>query len=417
MASTMSADALPLFDDVPPASEVARPELIKRSSSGEIIVGDARKVLADFEDGHFRTIVTSPPYWGLRDYGIEGQIGAEMELDAYLRDLVALFRECRRVLANDGTFWLNIGDSFTSGGRTWRQTDSKNAARGMDYRAPTPPGLKPKDLIGVPWKLAFALQADGWWLRSDIVWAKPNPMPESVTDRPTRSHEYLFLLTKSERYFYDAEAIKEEGVTHLRDPRYGPDAPGRDRHAEPWNQAAPYKPHSGFKSLDTTRGRNKRDVWIIATEPFPGAHFAVMPTALVEPCVLAGTSPQACPTCGAPWDRVIERRSTDRDDAGRTHGLAGQRMGKSAPPERGWETETATVGFRPTCTCEGNDGAAQCVVLDPFGGSGTVASVAKRLGRSSVYIDANPKYADMARRRVAQTPSPPIPLFNEEAAE
>nr|WP_260580283.1 site-specific DNA-methyltransferase [Sphingopyxis sp. PET50] len=178
-------------------------------SDCRLVVGDARKVLKDFPDDHFQCVVTSPPYWGLRDYGIDGQIGAENDVNIYIEDLVALFGEVRRTLRSDGTLWLNIGDSYTSGGRTWRDTDSKNKGRGMDYRAPTPEGLKPKDLIGVPWKLAFALQADGWYLRTDIVWNKPNCQPESVKDRPTRSHEYVFLFSKSEKYYYDWESVKE----------------------------------------------------------------------------------------------------------------------------------------------------------------------------------------------------------------
>ena len=221
----------------------------------ELIVGDARKVLAGFPDEHFRCVVTSPPYWGLRDYGIEGQIGAETRVDDYVADLVSLFREVRRTLRGDGTLWLNIGDSYTSGGRTWRDTDAKNKGRGMDYRAPTPDGLKPKDLIGVPWRLAFALQADGWYLRTDIVWNKPNCQPESVKDRPTRSHEYVFLLSKSERYFYDRNAVLE-GAS---DPRQ--------------------------------KGKNRRTVWNINTEPYPGSHFAVYPRALARLCVQAGSEP------------------------------------------------------------------------------------------------------------------------------
>ena len=173
------------------------------------IVGDARYALSYFDDNIFQCCITSPPYWGLRDYNIEGQIGAEDSLDEYISDLVAIFREVRRTLKDDGTFWLNIGDSYTSGNRTWRDTDKKNSARAMSYRPPTPPGLKPKDLIGVPWRLALALQDDGWYLRADIIWHKPNCQPESVKDRPTRSHEYLFLFSKSEQYYYDYEAIKE----------------------------------------------------------------------------------------------------------------------------------------------------------------------------------------------------------------
>ncbi len=222
--------------------------------TSELIVGDARRHLASFADGTFQVCVTSPPYWGLRDYGIDGQIGAETSVDDYLADLVAVFREVRRTLRDDGTLWLNIGDSYTSGGRTWRDTDEKNPARGMSYRAPTPIGLKPKDLVGVPWRLAMALQADGWYLRADIIWHKPNCQPESVKDRPTRSHEYVFLLSKTERYFYDHEAIKE------------PTTNGND-------------------------SRNRRTVWAINTEPYSGAHFAVFPPELVRLCVLAGSKP------------------------------------------------------------------------------------------------------------------------------
>jgi site-specific DNA-methyltransferase (cytosine-N4-specific) len=218
---------------------------------GEIIVGDARKELAAFPACTFQTCITSPPYWGLRDYGITGQIGAEARLDDYLADLVAVFREVRRVLTDDGTFWLNIGDSYTSGGRTWRQTDRKNEARGMSYRAPTPDGLKPKDLIGVPWRLAFALQADGWYLRTEVIWNKPNGLPESVKDRPTRTHEYLFMLSKSESYFYNYEAMKEPAVNGER--------------------------------------RAARSVWSINTEPRKEAHFATFPTALVAKCITAST--------------------------------------------------------------------------------------------------------------------------------
>ena len=169
--------------------------------AGEIIVGDSRKVLERFPSETFQTCITSPPYWGLRDYGIDGQIGAETTVDAYIDDLVKIFREVKRTLRPDGTLWLNLGDSYTSGNRGWRAPDEKNKGRAMDYRPPTPEELKPKDLIGVPWKLAFALQRDGWYLRSDIVWSKPNCQPESVKDRPTRSHEYIFLLTQWEDYY------------------------------------------------------------------------------------------------------------------------------------------------------------------------------------------------------------------------
>lgn len=223
-----------------------------KTTRGWVIVGDALTRLREFPTGRFRCCVTSPPYWGLRDYGIPGQIGAEPDVDQYISSLTAVFREVRRVLADDGTLWLNIGDSYTSGNRTWRDVDRKNPARAMSYRPPTPQGLKPKDLIGVPWRLAFSLQADGWYLRSDTIWYKPNCQPESVRDRPTRSHEYVFLLSKSEKYFYNYEAAKENTVPE-------------------------------------GRLRNRRSVWAVNTEPFAGAHFATFPPKLVEPCIQAGS--------------------------------------------------------------------------------------------------------------------------------
>jgi site-specific DNA-methyltransferase (cytosine-N4-specific) len=214
-----------------------------------ILVGDARTLLKKLPTGFFRCCVTSPPYWGLRDYGTGEQIGAEDEPSTYIQNLVAVFEEVRRSLTEDGTFWLNIGDSYTSGNRGYRAPDRKNPIRAMSYRAPTPTGLKPKDLVGIPWRLAFALQEAGWFLRSDIIWEKPNCMPESVRDRPTRAHEYVFLLTKSLKYYYN------------------------------------------HKNITEPNGRNRRSVWSIPTEPFLGAHFATFPPKLVEPCVLAGSQP------------------------------------------------------------------------------------------------------------------------------
>lgn len=243
-------------DDLALRQRQARRKCDPAAQQTTLIVGDARIELSRFADETFQCCVTSPPYWGLRDYGIAGQIGAETKVEDYIADLVAVFREVRRVLRSDGTLWLNLGDSYTSGGRTWRDADEKNPARGMSYRAPTPDGLKPKDLIGVPWRLAMALQADGWYLRADIIWHKPNCQPESVKDRPTRSHEYVFLLSKSEQYFYDHEAMKEPTTTG-------------------------------------NGARNRRTVWSINTEPYSGAHFAVFPPELVRLCVMGGTQPGA----------------------------------------------------------------------------------------------------------------------------
>jgi DNA modification methylase len=218
-----------------------------------IICGDALENLKKFKNDCFRCCVTSPPYWGLRDYGEPHQIGAEPEMQEYIDNLVLVFREVKRTLTQDGTLWLNIGDSYTSGNRAWRDVDRKNPARAMSYRPPTPQGLKPKDLIGIPWRLAFALQSDGWYLRSDIIWHKPNCQPESVKDRPTRCHEYMFLLSKSEKYNYVYDELVE-----------------------------PSKSKNGF--------RNRRTVWSINTEPFHYAHFASFPKELVRPCILASAN-------------------------------------------------------------------------------------------------------------------------------
>ena len=217
-----------------------------------VINGDTREIIKNIPDNLFQCVITSPPYWGVRDYGVENQIGAEKSLDEYINTLVKIFSEIRRILKPDGTFWLNIGNTYTSGGRKWRQEDTKNKGRAMSYRPPTPPGLKKKDLIGVAWMLALACQQDGWYLRNDIIWQKPNCQPESVKDRFTVAHEYLFLFSKSEKYYFNQEAIKE-----------------------------PFTNGSGLK--------NKRTVWSINTEPFSDAHFAVFPKALIKPCILAGS--------------------------------------------------------------------------------------------------------------------------------
>jgi site-specific DNA-methyltransferase (cytosine-N4-specific) len=219
-----------------------------------VLEGDVTEVLPRLPSGIFQCVVTSPPYWGLRDYGIQGQIGLEETLAAYIHKLTSVFSEVRRVLKDDGVMWLNIGDGYTSGNRGWRATDKKNPNRAMSIRPDNPPGLKDKDLLGVPWRLAFALQADGWYLRSDIIWNKPNAMPESVKDRPTRSHEYIFMFTKSESYQYHYEAALEQ--------------------------------------TDEGACRNRRTVWNINTTPGRGNHIAGFPDELVEPCILSTSMPR-----------------------------------------------------------------------------------------------------------------------------
>lgn len=320
-----------------------------------LYVGDALETLREIPDGAAQMCVTSPPYWGLRDYGVEGQLGLEPTPEQYVERMVDVFREVRRVLRDDGTLWLNIGDSYAASGPAGGAGKQHTNVGSVDVPIRKPMnGCKPKDLVGIPWMLAFALRADGWYLRSDIIWAKPNPMPESVTDRPTKAHEYLFLLSKRERYWYDAEAIHEPPTPeslarYERNSTYdgskayamkqGPR--GSDK------QRGHSRRHAGFndrwdgmsREEQSSMGRNKRTVWTIATEPYPEAHFATFPTALVTPCVLAG-----CPEGGT--------------------------------------------------------------VLEPFAGSGTTLQVAKELGRKSIGIELNEDYAKLATQRLMRVPQP-----------
>ncbi|MBS1520990.1 MAG: site-specific DNA-methyltransferase [Bacteroidetes bacterium] len=233
--------------------ELPEVEIRERNWSDSLILqGDTRSIINELPNDFYSSCITSPPYWGKRDYGYDEQIGAEENLSEYIEHLVNIFRGVREKLKEDGTFWLNIGDSYTSGNRTWRAEDKKNPAREMSYRPRTPQGLKPKDLIGIPWRLAFALQADGWYLRSDIIWYKPNCQPESVKDRPTQSHEYIFLFSKSEDYYYDYENAKEPAA-------------------------------------EKGKTRNKRSVWQVNTEPLPEAHFATFPEELIKPIIMASS--------------------------------------------------------------------------------------------------------------------------------
>lgn len=508
-----------------------------------ILQGDVLDVLRTLPDELVHCCVTSPPYFGLRDYGIAprvwggdpkcphlwgsmqrgkrkdirpadettstarlgtddrqgraalngghfcqdcgawlGVFGLEPSHTLYVEHAVMIFREVRRVLRSDGTLWLNLGDSYTSGGRT--RYDATARRRPSDpgsnreihpaagkARPMTPEGLKPKDLIGIPWRVALALQEDGWYLRSDIVWSKPNPMPESVLDRPTKAHEYLFLLAKSEGYYYDREAILEPLTTDPKENyparakilgrgRQGYNADGnrasdRDKSggfppcyrgssfAE--GKTAAIRPDVGQRPRYDHAGRNRRSVWTVPTEPFPGAHFATFPTALVEPCILAATSERGCcPGCGAPWERVVVRlpmriaRSARRAELGAFGRTAAS--GAMIEPPRMIE-----AGWRPSCACyddlyrqlpqprrgrkraqraawpgrwrrvrarPGGDewAAAPCTVLDPFSGSGTTGIVAVRQGRRFIGIDLNPRYCEMARKRITDD----APLLTRE---
>jgi DNA modification methylase len=349
--------------------------------------------------------VTSPPYFGLRDYGVAGQIGLETTVEEYVNTMAEVFREVRRILRDDGTCWINWGDTYAAN-RSYQITDNKHCDVGNHAAMRVPNGLKPKDLIGIPWRCAFALQDDGWYLRSDIIWAKGcsgvysggSVMPESVTDRPTKSHEYLFLLTKSARYFYDNEAVREEST-------------GR----ESWFGDCGYSANSGRNDGSSTEAkpgtgkRNRRSVWTVNPQPYSQAHFATFPPALIEPCILAGTSEKGCcSACGKPWERIIEKGLAAHDGTTQTiypKGTTSNRLAllRQAARERGEEysNQTKTMGWQPACPC--NAPAQPCVVLDPFGGSGTTGEVAQRLGREFILIELNPDYHTFIHQRTRQS--------------
>jgi len=339
-----------------------------------------------------------------------GCLGLEPTPELYVKHMVEVFREVRRVLRDDGTLWLNLGDSYagnSSAGDKVFGNPEFNANRPSRAETKTaakivPPGLKPKDLVGIPWRVAFALQADGWWLRSDIIWHKPNPMPESVTDRPTKSHEYVFLLTKSARYYYDAEAVSEKvdpkwENSHYKYYRGKGTASHKDQ--QPYHQDDGRFADTGGRFAPT---RNRRSVWTIATKPYRGAHFATYPPALVEPCILAGTSARgACSECGAPWKRVVEKpkppaevyTGTVKPDsiAPVSHPELG-RVGMGQKLQNWLNAHPAiTTGWRPTCDC-GREDVTPCLVLDPFCGSGTTGMVAIKHGREFVGLDLSGEY-------------------------
>ena len=263
-----------------------------KASNGNIsiLVGDCVELMRGMPDKSVHCCVTSPPYFGLRDYGVDGQIGLESSPDEYVAALVTVFGEARRVLRDDGTLWLNLGDSYTgsanAGGEATRTCHGAPNARDRNLPSKRGAGLKPKDLIGIPWRVAFALQADGWYLRQDIIWHKPNPMPESVRDRCTKAHEYIFLLSKSSRYYFDAEAIRDAAVST---------GPRRDNGEG--DRLIDRGMYSGRAGNAADGKRNKRSVWTVTTRPFKGAHFATFPPDLIEPCILAG-----CPEGGTVLD-------------------------------------------------------------------------------------------------------------------
>ncbi len=382
-----------------------------------IHLGDCREILRGLPANSVHCCVTSPPYFGLRDYGCDGQIGLESTPAEFVAQMVAVFREVRRVLRDDGVLWLNLGDSYNAynGGAGPSSSLSRGAQTKERPKLETGYGLrvkslKPKDLIGIPWMVAFALREDGWFLRQEIIWHKPNPMPESVTDRCTKSHEQMFLLTKSERYYFDAHAIAEKSE-HAGESRAFNTAKKSGRVVSGSKGTGNESPDAEPVVVGETR--NKRSVWTVSTKPYGGAHFAVFPPDLIEPCILAGTSEHGCcPDCGTPWRRVIEkdrkatrpgnetkigRASDDPDSPYERH--SGTIVGNRDPQRHC--TVTKTVGWEAGCEC-GVGTQVPCVVLDPFTGSGTTAEVARKNGCHFVGCELNPDYLKLAADRFKQ---------------
>ena len=437
------------------------------------LLGDARDICRELPAKSVQMVVTSPPYWAMRDYGVKptvwggdpsckhiwgpqltrkkggktqspylagknleghhsaqtlkqgqfctrcnawfGCLGLEPTPELYVEHVVEVFREVKRVLRDDGSLWLNLGDSYASGSMTphcgQRRDGDQTAMAGIQRRASS---LSRKDLVGIPWRVAFALQDDGWILRCDMIWEKKNPMPDSTKDRPTRSHDYIFLLSKKEHYFYDQDAVREPQSPHtLKAFKNGirPLNPKARKHP------AAIKPGLTKQAMNTSRwmakvpgGRNRRSVWTFSTQPCKYSHFASFPDRLVEICVLAGSSPKACPKCGAPWKKRFKipipppevytntKNPLDGFVSGsrkegkyRGFGKKYQEWRDAHPP--------VFVGWDKTCKCEDNDGSGFCVVLDPFVGTGTTIKVSRSLGRSVIGIDLKPEYKDIAKKK------------------
>jgi DNA modification methylase len=455
---------------------VSLPEPFINDPDFQLHVGDALEMLRVLPSASVHCALTSPPFYGLRDYGtgsweggddgcdhvapkqpertftngrgenegyagsnlrswttrdgttyrdvcgkcgarrVDNQIGLEATPDEWVARLVEVFREVRRVLRDDGTLWVEIGDSYCANnagvGRpneghvpnAWQHRDVDITTKGGAALTPMRHPFKQKDLVGGPWLLAFALRADGWYLRSEIIWDRPNPMPESVTDRPTKSHSTVFLLAKSKTYFFDQEAVREAATDTRGSLRFS------SRRAIGGNGVAPSGNERPDRDAERPTNRNVRSVWRIATQPTPFAHFATWPEKLVERMILAGTSERGCcPECGAPWERET---TTNYDAQGRTTNgpRSTERRHESPGREVRMVKDVTTTGWSPTCRCgfpigsENKvwDSLVPCTVLDPFMGSGTTALVARRLGRRSVGVELSPEYAELCARRLSQ---------------
>lgn len=390
----------------------AAPQGVPLPVTWQIITADARVALDELPEQSVHACITSPPYYGLRDYGHDDQIGLEDSPGEYIEHLVEVFAHVHRVLRDDGTLWLNLGDSYASKSRgsdrgweasrlsnpgTIQKMQAASLRRNGERHRGKHAGFKEKDLMGIPWLTAFALREWGWYLRQEVIWNKTAPMPESIRDRTTRSHEQIFMFSKRPQYFYDAEALREpdiaghpQGNNYKRPERLSyTDASGEVRGSEVgWEPGG---------------GRNRRSVWTYNPEPYPDAHFAVMPTALATDMVLAATPPAACAACARPYEQTIDRErlldgETPVEGAWATRD-APRRMPANGVGHGRISTVTRVDDWKPACSC--NAGEAPAVVLDPFAGAGTTGIAAVTEKRHFVGVELVAEYADMARDRIA----------------
>jgi DNA modification methylase len=425
-----------------------------------ILNGDCRTVMQSMMPETYQTCITSPPYLWVRDYNVPstdfpevtyipmtgtlpltvpawtGCLGLEPTVEMFIAHIVLIMREVWRVLRKDGTLWLNFGDTYFGSGKGCNADGLKNL-KGKDkdhngrytsnlpYKEFKSSGLKPKDLIMVPARIALALQADGWYVRSDIIWSKSNAMPESAVDRPTKAHEYMHLFSKSRYYYYDDEAIREPVTGSNNVPiagskgAFGPKQSRRRRgNARVFRGGGAYVENQAFdnsisvereargNAINESGMRNKRSVWTVATAQTKEAHFATFPEKLIEPPVLAGSSPQACPHCGAPWKRK-KVKVADRPSRfihlevinGALNSIKNEGSVKSY--DKSYRIEQKPIGRIPTCKCKNNDGSGKCHIIDPFGGLGTTMKVALENNRECTSIDINPEYTKINKRRTA----------------
>ena len=427
----------------------------------KILKGDCLETLKSLDEQSINTCVTSPPYWGLRDYGTgewvggnadclhksakknadktggftgkrirkiggsennkylkhkkncpdcgatrkDNQLGMENTPEEFVENLVRVFKEVKRVLRDDGTVWLNLGDSYYNYRPGKGQSLSKQSVSNTDQDLPQDcarrgnkiAGLKEKDLVGIPWRVAFALQADGWYLRQDIIWHKPNPMPESVRDRCTKSHEYIFLLSKSPKYYFDNEAIKEDAKRPNEKQTFGGEKAKKNiiKEGDPMFRNGS---EQWGREIITPSKRNKRSVWKVPTKPYKEAHFATFPTDLIEPCVLAGCPEEICVDCGKPYKRVMQKPKQLEIERNKRSGLDDRKVG-GVLDKYNRENPPIDLGLQKQCDCETNETKGG-TVLDPFGGSGTTGVVASKHNRNAVLCELNEGYIDIAEKRL-----------------